>query len=673
MFSREWIERFDASYGIPRKANEQYLPSYQAFWQWSADIGMCLFFVLLGTIGALLCLYAGILLNVYGLITLVFWAMALICVAGSLVDAYSLMWAYRIRAMSTAHGSARWAKAADLIRCGLMNRIRGLPIPANALPIAKAFRGRDVFLPTSQWLRHFAMFGPTGSGKSKTFFVSMIRAILNKSSCLVYDPKGELFAQTAGSAKTIYRLDLNDPTKSDRWNFIPKCRNDPAFACQIAGMMLGIESRRRTNADPFWGDAEQIALTAILLHISEVYREKAIPAFAADFLLFLNGDNDQAFNEAMTNSPSLYAKQAYMAFRQAPVQTRGSILIGLYNKLRPFTLAPARMVTVPPTRYEEVSGCRSINFADLRKPGTAIYLIVSEGAADMYKEFIATFIGQAVMEMRLDGVNEPEHPCFVLIDEAYQLNVSEVKRISGIGRGRGVGLGLGYQDLPQMYDQYGREPANAILGTIMTKIFLPGLDDVTAEYASKQLGDTTIFSKTFQDFPGKKQDNTRYAEQKRALMQSNEIRQTAAHSEVLIISDTAPPIRAAYPPFAVSKYIFPASTKGAPSDVHLGDVDPQFLLSSPTERETVATHNEAALKAIISAGVDRICTTERLTELAATARQKSAYDLFEDYSPEVQPEESDPVSNALNTLPHDVRSVTFQSNRSSFGIEHASI
>lgn len=672
MFSREWIERFDASYGIPRKANEQYLPSYQAFWQWSADIGMCLFFVLLGIVGALLCLFAGILLDVYGLITLVFWAMALICVAGSLVDAYSLMWAYRIRTMSTAHGSARWAKASDLIRCGLMNRIRGLPIPANALPIAKAFRGRDVFLPTSQWLRHFAMFGPTGSGKSKTFFVSMIRAILNKSSCLVYDPKGELFAQTGGSAKTIYRLDLNDPAKSDRWNFIPKCRNDPAFACQLAGMMIGIESRRRTNADPFWGDAEQIALTAILLHIAEVYREKAIPAFAADFLLFLSGDNDQAFNDAMTNSPSLYAKQAYMAFRQAPVQTRGSILIGLYNKLRPFTLAPARMVTVPPTRDEEVSGCRSINFADLRKPGTAIYLVVSEGAADMYKEFIATFIGQAVMEMRLDGVNEPEHPCFVLIDEAYQLNVSEVKRISGIGRGRGVGLGLGYQDLPQMYDQYGREPANAILGTIMTKIFLPGLDDVTAEYASKQLGDTTIFSKTFQDFPGKKQDNTRYAEQKRALMQPNEIRQTAAHSEVLIISDTAPPIRAAYPPFAVSKYIFPALPKGAPTDVHLGDVDPQFLLTAPIERGPVTRHDETALKAIISEGVDRICTRERLTELAAIARQISGYGLLEDQV-EVEPEESDPVNTALNTLPNDVRSVALQSNRNSFGIEHASI
>jgi hypothetical protein len=147
----------------------------------------------------------------------------------------------------------------------------------------------------------------------------------------------------------------------------------------------------------------------------------------------------------------------------------------------------------------------------------------------------------------------------------------------------------------EMYDQYGREQANAILGTIMTKIFLPGLDDVTAEYASKQLGETTIFSKTFQDFPGKKQDNTRYAEQKRALMLPNEIRQTAAHSEVLIISDTAPPIRAAYPPFAVHKNTYSAAIKGTPREIHLGDIDPQFSFTDSGQANQAAEHDKAAV------------------------------------------------------------------------------
>lgn len=588
MASQEWIEKFDASRGIPRKANEQYLPPYQAFWTWAGDIGQAIVYCVLGLSGALLSMFAGYLLGISGLLWLVFWAMALLSLAAAFLDVTTLCWSYRLMTMSTSHGSARWATADDLVRCRLVNRIRSQSLPKNALPIAKAFGGRDIFLPKHQWLRHFVMFGPTGSGKSKTFFMAMIRAILRRSSCLVYDPKGELCEQTANKARRVFRLDLNEPARSDRWNFVPYCRDDPAFACQIAGMMIGVENRRKTNADPFWGDAEQIALTAILLHIAEVYREQAIPAFAADFLLALDDEDQDAFGDAMKSSPSLYAKQAYLAFRKAPYQTRGSVLIGLYNKLRPFTLAPARMVTNYPTAEEAARGCRMIDFRELRKPGTAIFLVVSEGAADMYKEFISTFLGQAVLEMRLDGVNEPKYPCFVLIDEAYQLNVAEVKRISGIGRGRGVGLGLGYQDLPQMYDQYGKEQANAILGTVMTKIFLPGLDDVTAEYASRQLGDTTIFAKTYQDFPGKKNDNVRYAEQKRSLMLAGEVRQIAAHKELLIVSDTAPPIKAAYPPLALQKLKFQPQSYGMPKLVHLGDIDPAFCLIEKGSEDAVS-------------------------------------------------------------------------------------
>ena len=592
MFSQKWIEQFDASRGIPRKANEQYLPAYQAFWTWAGDVGAALFFLILGSAGAGLSLFAGFLLNVSGLIWLVFWSLAILSLAAGSMDAYLLCWSYRLRMMSTSHGSARWANLKDLIYKKLVNRIKAAPLPKNSLPLAKVFGGRDLFLPKEQWLRHFVMFGPTGSGKSKTFFMRMIRGVLKNSSVLVYDPKGELFEQTAASARRVFRLDLNNPERSDRWNFIPQCRENPAFTCQLAGMMLGAENRHKTSQDPFWGEAEQLALTAILLHLAFVYEEKAIPAFAADFLIGLGGKED-AFAAALETSPSFFAKQAFFAFRRSPPQTHGSVLIGLYNKLRPFTLAPTRAVTAAPTEEEITRGCRMIDFRELRKKGTAVYLVVSEGAAEIYKEFIATFLGQAVLEMRLDGVNEPETPCFVLIDEAYQLNVSEVKRISGIGRGRGVGLGLGYQDLPQMYDQYGKEQANAILGTVMTKIFLPGLDDITAEYASKQLGDTTIYAKTFQDFPGKKSDNIRYAEQKRSLMHAGEVRQIPAHNELLIVNDTAPPIKAAYPPLAVLKEKFAARSYGKPRAFYLGDVDAGFRFA---ESETATIVVEQATK-----------------------------------------------------------------------------
>ena len=582
MFSHQWIEKIDATRGIPRKANEQYLPAYQAFWAWAGDLTQAVFFIFLGLTGAFLSLFAGYLLEISGLMWLIFWSLAILALAAGTLDAYLLCWSYRLWTMSTSHGSARWANLQDLIAKKLVNKFRAMPLPKNALPVARIFGRRDLFLPREQWLRHFAMFGPTGSGKSKTFFMAMIRAILKKSSVLVYDPKGELIEQTGNFARNIYRLDLNNPEKSDRWNFLPQARENPSFACQIAGMMLGAENRQKTSQDPFWGEAEQLALTAILLHLAYVYGDKAIPAFAADFLIGIEGKED-TFASALETSPSFFAKQAFFAFRRSPPQTHGSVLIGLYNKLRPFTLAPTRSVTTMPTKQESEKGCRVIDFSKLRQKGTAVYLVVSEGAAEIYKEFIATFLGQAVLEMRLDGVNEPEIPCFVLIDEAYQLNVSEVKRISGIGRGRGVGLGLGYQDLPQMYDQYGKEQANAILGTVMTKIFLPGLDDVTAEYASKQLGETTIFAKTYQDFPGKKNDNTRFAEQKRALMHAGEVRQIAAHQELLIVNDTAPPIKAAYPPIAVMKQKHFSPVYGTPKVIYLGDIDAGFKFAENGE------------------------------------------------------------------------------------------
>ena len=175
-------------------------------------------------------------------------AMALLCLAGSLLDAYSLLWSYRIRRMSTAHGSARWARASDLIRCGLMNKMRGLPIPSNAMPIARAFGGRDIFLPQNQWLRHFVMFGPTGSGKSNIFYFNVELSSKDLPAWST-TPKVNFANRPLLRKVCIFRLDLNDPAKSDAGISSP---NDPALPVRRLNDD-GVESRRRTSADPFWG------------------------------------------------------------------------------------------------------------------------------------------------------------------------------------------------------------------------------------------------------------------------------------------------------------------------------------------------------------------------------------------------------------------------------------
>lgn len=570
MLSRKWIENLDASGRIYRKANEQYLPAYQAFWLLTRDVSTGVLLFVFGWINAVLVLLAGFLLGISGSLWLAALAFAALAVAASLFDAYSLVFPYYQFWTRTTHGSARWAVLDDLRVHNLLRKICE-PVPQGALRIGRVFSDYDLILPKELWLLHMVFFGPTGAGKTKTFFMSMLRYLAQHGSTIAFDPKGELYEQTAMDYRTHYRLDLINPAQSDRWNFMPMCRGNAFVANSLAGMMLSLEARAKTNQDPFWGNAEQVLLTAVLLHLAECY-PNATPAFAYDFVAEFDSLKESERINELKDSPSPLARQAMQVVcNSAPENTLGSVLLGLGNKLRPFTLDEARQVMALPSHEELQEGVKLIDFAKLREPGTAVFIVVPEGATEVYKEFLATFFGQAIFELRLDNTREPEHPCLVLIDEARELDVAEVRRIAGIGRGRGIGMALSYQDYPQVLDQYGDKGAKAILETMMTKIFLPGVNGETATYASDLLGKTTIHTETSVDYKGTDKDNTRYSEAGRALMLPDEIRQMPKFRQLLVITDTAPPVKAAFPPVYLRHDIQKAVVLRKPEVLRLGN------------------------------------------------------------------------------------------------------
>lgn len=84
----------------------------------------------------------------------------------------------------------------------------------------------------------------------------------------------------------------------------------------------------------------------------------------------------------------------------------------------------------------------------------------------------------------------------------------------GVGRGRKVAVVLVYQNLGQVYAQYGLEGGDAVLGSINTMIFLPGLDQRTTEFAARRVGRTTVLQHTTVDAVGTKNDAERLAEGK---------------------------------------------------------------------------------------------------------------------------------------------------------------
>lgn len=543
------IEQLDAKYGIPRPAEYQHLTAFHAFLRICQHGFLILVLAGCGGLSAyLLWLSAGYLradsqTRLYFIVGMVLVICVALSEAGHEVIPY-----YRIKQRLT-YGTARWADEIYLRNHRLALKLgqKGEELQPGSMRIAKLRRGFYLVLNEIEWLRHIVIFGPPGSGKSTTFLMNMLRDLSLGASAIILDPKGELYEQTAHYFNDVYRLDLLNPECSDRWNFVPDCKDDSEFASQMAATMIGLEGTKHSVADPFWQESELLLLTALLLHLPHQVAEPT-PSMIYEYL----GMRDlKVIDGEMSNSASADVRLAWGAFRNAPPQTQGSVITGLMNKLQAFEIKNAQAVCAPISHAERRAGVRQVDFRKLRKRGTAVFVVVAEGDATRYKNVLSTFFGQAVNQLRLDKKEKDPAPVCFCLDEAANVPIVGLKEIAGVGRGRRIGLVLGYQNVPQVQDQYGHDGANAILGSIGTTIFLPGLDDATSQYASRRVGQTTSWSRTTIDAHGKMLDSERQSETGRALMDPTELRQMVKHSQCVVIIDTVPPIKASYPPLAL--------------------------------------------------------------------------------------------------------------------------
>lgn len=542
----EKIDKFDAVWQLKRPANFQHLLPYQAVIRWSEDGITIVTILVCGILSSFFLFLTAYFLEVRFLFAFLFLALVLCVLGVAFTEVGTVLFPYTRINQLTTYGTARWADINDLKKHKMLVHKKD-PLPPGWIVMGRFKRKYLAVLPPWEWLRHMVVYGPTGSGKTATFFMWWLRQVGRGASAVVIDPKGELYKQTAHHFKRVFRLDLSDPSRSDYWNFVPKCAGNPEFAHTMAAMMIGLEHSKRTNQDPFWGTAEHVACTAILMYLATVV-DTPTPPMVYEYAALRD---DEGFAADMANSENYYVKLAWRAFQKAPKPTQGSVMIGLCNKLYPFFMEHARLVTTPLGQKQIEAGAQEIDFLALQEPGTAIFIVIPEGDASRYKDVLATFVGQGVYELRADDETEKKTPVLFLIEEAYNIPVAEIRQISGVGRGRGIGLCLCYQNYSQPLDLYGRDGANAILGTVVTTLILPGGDEVTCEYASKRLGPTTTLSRTDVDAPGKKYDNRRASETGRPLRFPNEIRTMTKHTEAYVITDTVDPIRVAYPELAI--------------------------------------------------------------------------------------------------------------------------
>ncbi len=544
MSFRARIERIDADYFIPRPADEPDLDSFHAFTRFMQDLTAGGSLVFSSSVAGYLFFRSGQILNLdLKWMTFILLGAFFVGMVG-VFESISLAYPYYSINQRLTHGSARWASIADLKAKGLAHRSSD-PLPYGAVRIGRLSsalspRSYDLILGLKQLLTHTGIFGPSDSGKSATFYMNMLRDWSQYGSALVMDVKGELYAHTARYYDHVHRFDLENPALSDLWNPLPRCLQNGELAHSIASIIVGYEpeNMKVNDSTHYWISGETALMKALCLHLPTIAVNPTLPMIKE----YLSRYDLKKLGDEMRGSADEEAQIEWGNFTKVDAEkTQGGVITGLNNKLAPLRSPNAMRILKSASDQELARGVREINLADLRKPRTAIYIVMSESQASEYRILLELLFGLAAIEMQA-STQKDATPVLMALDEAGNISPPKLQDKLKIGRYRNTPYLLGFQDVSQIKSRFQEHGGKAVLAGMKNQIFLPGIDPETGAYASSMLGATTVLSRTEVDAPGTKNDAERVSESRRDLRQAPELRRMVKYRQGIAIIDTADPI-----------------------------------------------------------------------------------------------------------------------------------
>jgi len=544
MSFRSRIEKIDADYFIPRPADEPDLDSFHAASRFLKDVSRSGSLLLSSSIAGYLFFRSGQILNLeFKWMTFVLIG-ALSAALIGVFEGVSMAYPYYSINQRLTHGSARWASIADLKARGLAHSSRK-PLPFGAVRIGRlssalSLRQYDLILSLKHLLTHTGIFGPSDSGKSATFYMNILRDFSQFGSALVMDVKGELYAHTARYYRHVYRIDLENPARSDLWNPLPRCLGNGELAHSIASILVGYEpeNMKVNDSTHYWISGETALLKALCLHLPTVALNPTLPMIKE----YLSLNDLKKLGEEMQNSTDLEARIEWGNFIKVDAEkTQGGVITGINNKLAPLRSPNAMRILRSATTVELARGIREVNLANLRQQGSAIYVVLSETQASEYRILLELLFGLAAIEMQ-SSTQKNATPVLMALDEAGNVSPPRLQDKLKIGRFRNTPYLLGFQDVSQIKSRFQENGGKAVLAGMKNQIFLPGIDPETGAYASSMLGPTTVLSRTEVDATGTSNDAERVSESRRDLRQAPELRRLVKYRQGIAVIDTADPI-----------------------------------------------------------------------------------------------------------------------------------
>ena len=372
---------------------------------------------------------------------------------------------------------------------------------------------KNVRLSAEKSYEHVMVLGPTGSGKSSSFFIPNLLDLDGIHSAVVTDPKGEMYELTSPYLESLgYNIVKLEPLHPERNEFFynPLAIIDDATEIRnIAQLILtngnkAVEiSTGSSSSGAEWINMSIPLLAASFAYVKEFGKTKSIPE-AIDIIL--NG-NLKSMDEMFRKCPDAY--KLFLIFKSAgeSEKTISSIKSVLTTNVQLFTDPKvAKFVTAPMVYNENGEKIpdeeRLFNPLILRKKPTVLFVCVPEAKATMMMPLMSVFFTQ-LLEITME--QKTGQPILYMLDEFANIGViPSIATVTATARSRKIGISIGIQGVEQLKRNYGDENAEDIMNNLKTKMIYSGLTGTSAQYVSDLAGVTTIETKSYstQNTPG---------------------------------------------------------------------------------------------------------------------------------------------------------------------------
>ena len=332
--------------------------------------------------------------------------------------------------------------------------------------------------------------GASGAGKTRSIVTpNLLEAT---GSYIVSDPKGNLYRQyysyLTEQGYSVKILDFTNPENSDRYNFFDYI-NSTQDIVSIAHMLI-YNSENKSYQDPFWDQASQLLLQALISYLIErqVPEERNLHSLLKLVnICCSNGDldhketlMDSLMKDHARANPDSYAVRTYEKFRTAASKTLRSILITVNAKLGLFDTPEIKKMT----ETDDID----ISWVGKRK--TAVFVVVSDTDRSM-DPLVNLFFTQAMNQLCRFADKVCKNNClpvpvrFILDDFATNCKIAEFPRMIASIRSRGISTMLMIQAESQLVKCYGDDWAT-IIGNCDTYVYLGGNDVKTAQAVAER-------------------------------------------------------------------------------------------------------------------------------------------------------------------------------------------